>query len=803
MTTAPERSTLDSPRGLRGPRRLALAAALGLAIILLVIPVAVHLLQDRAARSRLEEYQSVRTAISRVRTTSVLLLEAALIAPPGGSRDLDAAAADVDAALDAVAGLTDPAGLREPGDTFATIVRAEQAALLARVRDGGGAAGDARAFTARIAEAARDLSLAVAAAEDAWIAGSNRLGLLAALAQALAGLALLAVLANEALRRHRTHEAQARRMTHIAETMADAVIVRDAVGRITDWNDRAATLYGYTREEVLGRGDLPETLGDVLPFEDVMRTVQARGEILARRLVRRRKDGGLVHVDVSAFLLLDDAGRAVGTYSVNLDVTAAVRAAEALRRSEAYLRSVLDSSAIGIGAAVIDADGRIAFANAEFERLAPDVLGIDARSVIGTNIEGVPVEGAGVAPWVEVFRAGIGGRASSAEFAVTLQRWARVDGAPVWDEVGQHPGMTLIVRDITRARLDEERARAAEGRAAAIFHAAPVGLLVLDEQGTVEEVNAAVSEITGYSAAELLGRPAAILADVEADAHRLLITDAVARLAPSEGGHSAPVAHPERLDLRRRDGRSFPASLQVGVLDVRDRATGRPERKFLCAIADVSPQVVAEREARRVERMQALNTLVGGVAHDFNNLLTVIAGGIEIARTGQGDTGEWLERSAVASAQAAGLVRQLLRYSRPETDALEPVRFDEAVRETVSLVRATFDRRLVINFEAPLGEVVVQGNRSQLDQVVMNLLVNARDAVLARLEDEAQAAAGAYQPAVSVSLRRDPVDVTRIVLTVRDNGVGIPASVIEQVFDPFFTTKGPERGTGLGLATVY
>ena len=223
-------------------------------------------------------------------------------------------------------------------------------------------------------------------------------------------------------------------------------------------------------------------------------------------------------------------------------------------------------------------------------------------------------------------------------------------------------------------------------------------------------------------------------------------------------------------------------------------------------MTDLSEQVAAEREARRVERTQALSTLVGGVAHDFNNLLTVISGGIDLARTGQGDPEEWLERSAAASAQAGGLVRQLLRFSRPETDALEAVRLADVVSETVSLVGATVDRRMTIRLDVKPGDSTVQANRSQLEQVVMNLVVNARDAVLARLDDSTEDAAGAvgsYAPLIVVSLGCDTDAPLSTVLRVRDNGVGIAPEVVDRVFDPFFTTKGPDHGTGLGLATVH
>ena len=131
-----------------------------------------------------------------------------------------------------------------------------------------------------------------------------------------------------------------------------------------EWNDRATALYGYRREEALGETDRPDAVAQEMSFAEVVRALHEGSDMVARRVVRRHKDGSLVHVDVSAFAIHDAAGTVVGTCALHVDVTGEVQAAAALHRSEAYLRSVLDSSAIGIGAAVIDAHGTIAFANA-------------------------------------------------------------------------------------------------------------------------------------------------------------------------------------------------------------------------------------------------------------------------------------------------------------------------------------------------------------------------------------------------------------------------------------------------------
>jgi len=189
---------------------------------------------------------------------------------------------------------------------------------------------------------------------------------------------------------------------------------------------------------------------------------------------------------------------------------------------------------------------------------------------------------------------------------------------------------------------------------------------------------------------------------------------------------------------------------------------------------------------------------VAGVAHDFNNLLTAMVGGIAMAKSQPGQD-RWLDLAGEAADRATRLVQQLLQFSRRSRPELQEIDPASLVERTTALVRETFDRRIAVSLELPTVWGVIAGDEGQLQQVVMNLLVNARDAVLERAEHEHEG----YQPSIHVALSEDLLRGRPAVrVDVRDNGAGMTAAVRARAFDPFFTTKPVGQGTGLGLATV-
>ncbi len=254
--------------------------------------------------------------------------------------------------------------------------------------------------------------------------------------------------------------------------------------------------------------------------------------------------------------------------------------------------------------------------------------------------------------------------------------------------------------------------------------------------------------------------------------------------------------------IHRRDGRH-----------VNIRATARPlfdgdtVTHVVIAFADVTAEVeagarqrLAEDRARQYERLQAVGTLAAGVAHDFNNILAQIRVLASLLRLRESDPArvEDLTRIESATDSAAGLSRSLLAFGRHPAGQVTRVDLSELVGGVVDLVRRTFDRHIAIELDASPGAMVA-GDRNQLEQVIMNLAVNARDAMTG---------GGRLRFAVWTSDGPAPAPLApgrHVVLEVTDSGAGVPPELRPRVFEPYFSTKqGREaRGTGLGLATVY
>jgi two-component system, cell cycle sensor histidine kinase and response regulator CckA len=247
--------------------------------------------------------------------------------------------------------------------------------------------------------------------------------------------------------------------------------------------------------------------------------------------------------------------------------------------------------------------------------------------------------------------------------------------------------------------------------------------------------------------------------------------------------------------IHRRDGR------HVNV-----RATARPlfdgdtVTHVVIAFADITEEVAAAERGRTRERLEAIGTLAAGVAHDFNNLLAqirVLAALLRLRET-DGTRVDDLARIEQATDSAAELTRSLLAFGRHPTGRTTRFDLDEVVVGVVDLLRRTFDRRIAIEV-ATAGGAPVAGDRNQLEQVIMNLAVNARDAMPdgGTLRIAVRAARGTAPPPLAPG--------PHIVVDVMDTGPGVPAEIRPRVFEPYFTTKHERDapGTGLGLATVY
>jgi two-component system cell cycle sensor histidine kinase/response regulator CckA len=224
------------------------------------------------------------------------------------------------------------------------------------------------------------------------------------------------------------------------------------------------------------------------------------------------------------------------------------------------------------------------------------------------------------------------------------------------------------------------------------------------------------------------------------------------------------------------------------VLEVRSRPEFQPGR-HLFVLRDVTERRRLEDQLRQAQKMEAIGQLAGGVAHDFNNLLTVIGGYSEIARRriGAGPGAAELLEVERAAERASQLTRQLLAFSRQQVLDPHPLDLGEVAAALLPMLRRLIGEDIEIAMLAAPGLPTVLADRSQIEQVIVNLAVNARDAM----------------PSGGTLTIETRVADERVALVMTDTGVGMERSVLEHLFEPFFTTKGVGEGTGLGLATVH
>jgi two-component system, cell cycle sensor histidine kinase and response regulator CckA len=349
-----------------------------------------------------------------------------------------------------------------------------------------------------------------------------------------------------------------------------------------------------------------------------------------------------------------------------------------------------------------------------------------------------------------------------------------------------------------RSRRSEESLREREELQLAMVACSPVALYSVDLQGKVQIWNESAQRVFGWTAAEVVGRPLPVVPEDRIEEYRSLMTG----LIQGEGFTGREVVR------RRKDG-----SLLVGNLStapIRD-ASGEVVA-IMGAMEDITERkkLAEEREEleaqlRQAQKMEAVGQLAGGVAHDFNNLLQVISGYGELARAdapAEGPLADNLREVSRAAERATVLVRQLLAFSRRQVLEMREIDLDEVIADVARMIRRVIGEHIDLTIMAGHDLGTVRADPGQIEQILMNLCINARDAMPdggtitietenVRIDEEycrthAWAAPGRYA-----------------LLSLTDTGCGMDAETMGRIFEPFFTTKPVGEGTGLGLATVY
>jgi PAS domain S-box-containing protein len=572
--------------------------------------------------------------------------------------------------------------------------------------------------------------------------------------------------------------------TSVLESALDAVLMIDRDGRIIEFNPAAVSIFGYVREDVLGR-ELAELLIPPrlreLHREGLARYLKSgESRILGRRLelTALRADGSEFPVEL-AITRVPGAGDPIFTGFVR-DITERKAAEEGLQR----LAAIVETSDDAIVTRALD--GTVLTWNPGAERL----LGYAAEEIVGRSADILmPAE-----PAAEVSamreRLKRGERLPAFHARVLRRDGSEVDvssaTSPIKDESGTVVALAGIMRDVGPLLEAQEALQRSEETYRLLFEQHPAPMWVFHPT-TLRflAVNETAVETYGYTREEFL---AMTIEQIRPEEDLGALHDAVSDLARLRGV-SAVWRH------TKKDGTLIDVQVESNQIEFE----GQPARLVL--VHDVTAQRMLEAQLRQTQKMEAIGSLAGGIAHDFNNILLIIRASSGLLM--QQLEGEARERAAeidLAARRAAEVTQQLLAFSRQQILRPEAVDLTGVLEETLALVRRVIgeDIEIIPVIEPALSPILI--DRTQLQQVVVNLLVNARDA----MDEGGTLTVRAGRAELDEHYASTHLEVSAgdyVLLEVTDTGRGMDEETQARVFDPFFTTKN--EGTGLGLATVF
>ena len=581
----------------------------------------------------------------------------------------------------------------------------------------------------------------------------------------------------------------------IADNVVDAIIKIDGQGRIDYWNQKAAAMFGYSAEEAMGRD--PHSLLVPTRYREANQTrlalFQEKGEghLVDKtvELVACRKGGVEFPIELSLTPVLLDG--LWGAVAIIRDITERKRMGEALRQSEQNYRALFNSAMDAIfvhdaetGAILAVNDTMLqmfGFEREDVPRLGNDdiSLGISPYSVKEARqlVRAASVEGAQVFEWQARRKSGDLFWAEVALKAATIDEKHRV---------------LAFVHDITQRKQAEDALRWRTAFLEALVDSTPDRILVVDSQGKKILQNQRLSELwkIPQPIAEDLDDTKQVQFAISQTKHPQRFAEKVADLYahPSEAGHDEI----ELIDGTVLDGHSCP------VQDKHGKYYGR-----IWLHRDITAQKRLIEQLLRSQCLESIGTLASGVAHDLNNVLAPIlmAVGLLPRSATSAEDLELLNTIQQSALRGSEIVRQLLTFGRGTQGERTICQPDSLLKEMFKVVRQTFPKNLEVRHQISTDLWAIRADLTQIHQVLMNLCVNARDAMprggTLTISAENIVADAAYA-AMNPELKPGPY----VILQIADTGIGIPPEIMEKIFDPFFTTKEPGKGTGLGLWTV-
>ena len=616
----------------------------------------------------------------------------------------------------------------------------------------------------------------------------------AATAEVLAGIFLIVLLGSLMFfyRRDlmmRALKQDEKKFKTLLESPPDVMIIVNRDGNMVFVNSATERMFGYRLEELLGKTVqtlVPERFqAGIAEFhQHFFSDPGLHQQMLQQEVVCRRHDGSEFPAEISFSPIETLQGMVIGV--AIRDITQRKQAEVALRKSEERYRTLFENAPVGIYRTT--PDGRILAANPALVRM----LGFSsfdelAQADLNANFFAPEYPRSHFIALME-HQGGVAGLEGV---------WHRKDGEAILirenarairDESGEILYYEGTAEDIT----EHKRAEAENMRLVTAIEQSAEGVVITNTKGEIEYVNPAFTRTTGYSREEAIGQNPRILKSGRHDAaFYQQLWDTILKGQPWHG----------EVINQRKDGTLYTEQMSIAPV----RGGNGEVTHFIATKQDVSERKIMEAQLQQAAKIEAVGRLAGGVAHDFNNLLTVINGYSELLldELAQDSTlSGYVKEIHGSGERAAALTRQLLAFSRRQVLAPQVLDLNVVIADLENMLRRLIGEDIVLLtiLEPSLGHV--KADPGQIEQVIMNLAVNARDAM-------------PFGGKLTIETRNANLDETyahnhptvkacpHVMLAVSDTGSGMTPETQEHIFEPFFTTKEKGKGTGLGLATVY